>query len=316
MHTIISASPSLQTSSPVCALSVIAPPSTLLPHQDIIVLLRDNGATIHLEQWLSLKDSTHAQALEILFSGGDNTFLSALLHAKSTSWQIDIILQPHSMREKKLLISDMDSTIINQECIDELADVMGLKEKVSAITARAMNGELDFAEALVQRVSLLKGLPVSDMQRVLDERITLMKGARTLIQTLRARGVYCVLVSGGFTFFTEAILQRVGFDAHYANMLLIENERLTGEVVSPILGRQAKRETLLQIASERNIALSETIAIGDGANDLPMILEAGLGIAYHAKPSVEAAASHRIRYNDLTALLFVLGIAESEWVSE
>lgn len=299
---------------PLCVCTVIAPPNTTLPHQDIIALLRNHGATIHLEQWLSQKDSVHAHAHEILFSGGDFTFLSALLHEKSSSWHIDIILQPHSVREKELLISDMDSTIINEECIDELADMVGLKSEVSAITARAMNGALDFAEALVQRVSLLKGLPVADMQRVLDERITLMKGARTLIQTLRARGVYCVLVSGGFTFFTEAILQRVGFDAHYANMLLIENERLTGEVASPILGKEAKRETLLTLASERQIPLEKTIAIGDGANDLPMILAAGLGIAYHAKPSVELAASHRIRHNDLTALLFVLGIAESEWV--
>lgn len=301
---------------PLCVYTCIAPPGIALPYHDIIPLLRNNGATIQSEQWLSQKDSVHGHALDIHFTGGDITFLSALLHAKSSLWQVDFILQLHTMREKSLLISDMDSTIINEECIDELADMVGLKDKVSVITARAMNGELDFADALAHRVALLKGLTHIDMQRVLDERITLMKGARTLIHTLRARGVYCVLVSGGFTFFTEAIMQRVGFDAHYANILLSENECLTGAVASPILGKEAKRDTLLKLASERNIALSKTIAIGDGANDLPMILEAGLGIAYHAKPSVEAAATHRIRYNDLTALLFVLGIAESEWITQ
>lgn len=286
-----------------------------LARQDVHALLSEHGASIHHEQWLNHPDSLNGNALDILFSGGDLTLLRSLLTAYCESVQIDCVIQPFASREKKLLISDMDSTIINEECIDELADMVGLKHEVSTITTRAMNGELDFAAALTARVQLLKGLTIAEMQRVLEERITLMSGAKTLIATLRAHGIYCVLVSGGFTFFTEAILQRVGFDAQYANTLLMENACLTGAVAQPILGKEAKRDTLLQLAQKRTISLSETIAIGDGANDLPMILEAGLGIAYHAKPSVEAAATHRIRYNDLTALLYVLGIPESEWVT-
>lgn len=239
-----------------------------------------------------------------------------LQHEALGHWKIDAILTPASVQDAKLFISDMDSTIIQQECIDELADCVGLKEKVSAITARAMNGELNFESALTERVSLLKDLRISEMQRVLDERIHLMPGAHTLVQTLRARGVHCVLVSGGFTFFTSAIRKRTGFHEDEANILLTSGEVLSGEVQTPILGKEAKKASLLRHAARLGIGMEHAIAIGDGANDLPMLQTAGLGIAYHAKPSVEAHASCIVRHNDLTALLYILGIPKAEWVED
>ncbi len=253
------------------------------------------------------------QALQLQLVVSDEVALRYAL--TSAALACDWALCDASLLNPALLISDMDSTIIKQECIDELADCMGLKDRVSAITARAMNGELDFEAALKERVALLKGLPLSEMQRVLDSRITLMPGAKTLIATLRARSVECILVSGGFTFFTRAIAERAGFNANEANELLIENDTLTGEVRLPILGKEAKRESLLRHASQLHIPLTRTIAIGDGANDLPMIQAAGLGVAYHAKPSVAAASQHQISKCNLTALLYVLGIPKSAWVA-
>lgn len=228
---------------------------------------------------------------------------------------VDCVLQPLEHRAKRLLISDMDSTMIDQECIDELADFVGKKTQVSAITARAMNGELDFAAALKERVALLKGLPETTLTQALNERITPMAGAVTLLATMKARGAYALLVSGGFTFFTTAIAARLGFDAQEANVLEVSEGRLTGTVRAPILGKEAKRASLLRIATGQRIPLSATLAVGDGANDLPMLQAAGLGVAYRAKPSVEAAAPARIRHNDVSALLYVQGIAKREWVT-
>ncbi|MFZ4125400.1 MAG: phosphoserine phosphatase SerB [Rickettsiales bacterium] len=226
---------------------------------------------------------------------------------------VDIVIQPTAGRKKKLLISDMDSTMISQECIDELADVVGLKARVAAITERAMNGELDFKAALRERVALLKGLKTTDLERVMNERITLMPGAKTLVHTMKARGAYTVLVSGGFTFFTSRVAQQIGFDIDVANILEIENELLTGTVHEPILDKDTKRELLQHYCAAKGCALGDALAVGDGANDLPMLLAAGTGIAYHAKPTVQAQAKARINYNDLSALLFVQGIARSDW---
>lgn len=226
---------------------------------------------------------------------------------------IDIVIQTTAGREKKMLISDMDSTMIEQECIDELADVVGLKAYVAAITERAMNGELDFKAALRERVALLKGLTIADLERVMHERITLMSGAKTLIQTMKARGAYTVLVSGGFTFFTTRIAAQIGFDADNANILEIEHERLTGKVHEPILDKDIKRELLQHYCKAIGCNLSDALAVGDGANDLPMLLAAGTGVAYRAKPAVQAQAKAHINYNDLSALLFVQGIPRNEW---
>jgi phosphoserine phosphatase len=228
---------------------------------------------------------------------------------------LDYVLQPVARRDKKLLISDMDSTMIQQECIDELADLVGKKEEVAAITERAMNGELDFKAALRERVALLTGLSETDMLRVYNERITLMPGARTLIETLKARGCYSVLVSGGFTFFTSRVAAAIGFDADEANRLEMAHGVLSGCVIEPILDKDSKREALLRIAAARGVSRENTLAIGDGANDVPMLLEAGLGVAYHAKPSVRAQAAAQINHNDLSALLYVMGIPKREWVT-
>jgi phosphoserine phosphatase len=216
-------------------------------------------------------------------------------------------------RRKKLLLADMDSTIITVECIDELADFAGIKAEISAITERAMRGELDFEGALRERVARLKGLPASVIDRVYEERIRLTKGAKTLLATMRAGGAEAYLVSGGFTVFTDKVAREAGFNAAYANRLEIENGVLTGKVIPPIVGAEAKLATLK--AKREALALDpfQTMAIGDGANDLPMILKAGLGIAYHAKPKVAAEAAANIIHGDLTTALFYQGYAEHEF---
>ncbi len=220
---------------------------------------------------------------------------------------VDIVVQPAASRQKKLLIADMDSTIIGQECIDELADFAGLKAEISAITERAMRGELDFDAALTTRVAMLKGLPESVLEECFRTRITLNPGARTLVRAMNARGATTVLVSGGFTFFVERVAHLAEFQHFRANELVVAQGRLAGEVRRPILGREAKEKALRQFATEAGVPLGETLALGDGANDLDMIAAAGLGVAYRAKPKVAAAADASIRYSDLTALLYAQG---------
>ena len=227
--------------------------------------------------------------------------------------QADICVQPVGKRRKELLICDMDSTLIGQECIDELADFAGVKEHVSAITERAMRGEIGFESALNERVGLLKGLELSFLQKCFDERIRLNPGARTLCQTMKANGAKAVIVSGGFTFFTGKVAQACGFDAHQANILIEEGDHLTGAVGMPILGREAKLEAL-KAHSEPFGGPHNSIAIGDGANDLAMITAAGLGIAFYAKPAVAAAAHCAINYSDLTTALYFQGYKDSEFV--
>ncbi|KQN37688.1 phosphoserine phosphatase [Sphingomonas sp. Leaf407] len=226
----------------------------------------------------------------------------------------DVAIQPAANREKKLLIADMDSTMITVECIDELADYAGIKPQIADVTERAMRGELDFASALDARVALLEGLEEAAIQRCLDERVTLMPGAKTLIQTMRARGATTILVSGGFTRFAEPVGHELGFHRMIANRLLIEDGRLTGKVRKPIVDATTKEVTLLAAIDELGIDPAATLAVGDGANDLPMIRRAGLGVAYHAKPIVAAEAAVRIDHNDLTALLHIQGIPRGEWV--
>ena len=226
---------------------------------------------------------------------------------------VDHCLQPWNNRRKSLLIADMDSTIIGCECIDELADFAGVKDRVSAITERAMRGELDFEAALRQRVAMLKGLPVADLQLVYDQRVRLNPGARIFVRTMAAHGARCLLVSGGFTFFTERVAVAAGFDENRGNTLGVEGGRLDGTVQDPILGREAKLTALTDKANELGLDLSQTLAIGDGANDLAMIEAAGLGIAYRAKPVVAAEADARIDHADLTALLYFQGYKAEEF---
>lgn len=228
---------------------------------------------------------------------------------------VDIAILPEATRRKALLIADMDSTIIGQECIDELADLVGLKSHIAAITERAMRGEIAFEPALRERVALLGGIDLDQIRRVLEERITLTAGARTLVATMRSTGAYTALVSGGFTLFTEAIARRVGFDENRANELLLDGDRLSGLVREPILGRDAKREALAELVAKLGIDAQAAIAVGDGANDLAMLEAAGLGVAFHAKPAVAKAADVRIDHSDLTALLFLQGYSASEIIA-
>jgi len=223
---------------------------------------------------------------------------------------VDYAILPAENRRKRLLIADMDSTIIGQECLDEVAGAVGIKPQVAEITERAMRGELNFEDALRERIGLLLGLPEASLATVLESRIRLNPGARELIGTMRAHEAVTILVSGGFTFFTGAVAARAGFDTHRGNVLLFDDGQLSG-VAEPILGREAKRETLLQQSRAHNIALADTMAVGDGANDLAMLELAGLGVAYHAKPVVAAEADASIRHCDLSALLFLQGYPES-----
>ena len=239
----------------------------------------------------------------------------AALRAALDGAGIDIVIQPELGRRKKLLIADMDSTMIEQECIDELAAEVGFGAKVAEITARAMNGEIAFEPALRERVALLAGLPVTVIEKVLTTRITLASGGRQLVQTMKSNGGCTVLVSGGFTAFAAEIARKIGFDEHHANVLLEKNGLLTGEVAEPILGRSAKVATLEAVSARLGLCIDDAIAVGDGANDLAMLHRAGTGVALHAKPAVAAEADIRIDHGDLTALLYLQGYAESEFAT-
>ncbi|MFM2423087.1 MAG: phosphoserine phosphatase SerB [Pseudomonadota bacterium] len=240
--------------------------------------------------------------------------LLAKLKAAVASAPVDAHVIPAEARAKKLLIADMDSTIIQQECIDEMADVLGLKPKIAAITERAMRGELPFEAALRERVALLKGISTADLQKVFDERVKLTPGAKTLLATMRAKGAFTALVSGGFTFFTERVAKVVGFDVNHANSLDMANGLMTGTVAEPIVGREAKRAALESYRTKRGLAPEETLAVGDGANDLDMIRAAGLGVAYRAKPVVAEEAHAGVTHGDLTSLLYLQGYAAKDFV--
>jgi len=254
-------------------------------------------------------------AADISFSSGAGIDQRSIAeHLREILGDIDVVVQPIANRRKKLFLADMDSTIIGQECIDELADFVGLKAHVAAITERAMRGEIAFEPALKERVALLKGLPVTTIDEVIAKRITLTPGARTLVATMRTNGAMTCMVSGGFTLFTQPIAAIIGFDETHANALVVEGNKLAGSVVEPIFGRAQKRATLIELRSRLKLAKDDTLVAGDGANDMDMIAEAGLGVAYHAKPAVAAAASARIDHGDLTALLYVQGYAQEEFV--
>jgi phosphoserine phosphatase len=253
-------------------------------------------------------------AVDIPFiADGEVHAIEARLREVRGDLPIDIVVQPEAVRRKKLFLADMDSTMIGQECIDELADFAGLKAHVAAITERAMRGEIAFEPALRERVALLKDLPVSVVDEVLQKRITLTPGGRELVGTMRAHGAWTCLISGGFTLFTNAIAAQIGFQENRANELVLHDGKFTGEVREPILGRATKLATLIELSESFDLDAMDTLVVGDGANDLGMIEQAGLGVAYHAKPAVSAAAAARIDHGDLTALLYAQGYRREEF---
>src|SRR5436305_7581004 len=255
-------------------------------------------------------------AVDIPFAaGGDLRALENRLREARGDLAIDIVVQPEISRRKKLFLADMDSTMIGQECIDELADFAGLKAHVAAITERAMRGEIEFEPALRERVALLKGLPVGVVDEVLAKRISPTPGGRELVATMRAHGAYTCLISGGFTLFTGRVAEMIGFDENRGNQLLVEDGKLAGKVAEPVLGRAAKLATLNELRESFDLDDLDTLVVGDGANDLGMIQRAGLGIAYHAKPAVAASAHARIDFGDLTALLYAQGYRREEFAT-
>ena len=271
------------------------------------------------------------EALRNAWGGGEADWLNPGIAAEFTLpacpenfwqvWQdlqpqgIDLALQPAEGRRKRLLLADMDSTMIGQECIDELADEVGVGAHVAEITARAMNGELEFEDALRERVALLRGLDVSVIEKVIRERITFTQGGRELIATMKAKGAYAMLVSGGFTAFTAHVAQALGFDQHRANLLDIEDGKLTGRVAEPILGRAAKLAMLEELVAQFGLSFDDVMAVGDGANDLAMLGRAGAGVALHAKPVVAAECDLRVNHGDLTALLYLQGYSVDAFVT-
>lgn len=275
-------------------------------------------------------DRVTVESLRNAWGGGDAVWLDPAVAAEfavetvpANRWQvweslqsigIDLVVQLAKGRKKRLLIADMDSTMIEQECIDELADEAGVGARVAGITARAMNGELDFEDALRERVGLLGGLSSDVILKVIRDRITLMPGGAILLATMKSNGAYAALVSGGFTAFTAHIAQVLGFDENRANTLLVEGGKLTGKVADPILGRAAKVQALQEITARLGITVFDALAVGDGANDLGMLGLAGSGVALHAKPSVQAECDIRINHGDLTALLYLQGYSRAEFV--
>ena len=288
----------------------------------VITLIADRAAT-------TLTPATIARVREAV-AGGDPVVLSpgeaadipvpaapgiATIHTALAGAPIDAIVSTTDNRRKRLLVADMDSTIVTGETLDELADFAGLKNRIAAITARAMNGELDFKAALRERVAMLQGLPVDALERTW-QRVRLTPGARELVTTMRAHGAYTALVSGGFSFFTSRVAAACGFDLHRSNVLLDDGAALLGRVAEPILDRDTKLATLTGLAAERSLPLAATLAVGDGANDLDMLRAAGLGVAFRAKPIVAAAAQARVDHADLRALLFAQGYRAEEIAGE
>ena len=271
--------------------------------QAIVDVLRSTGATVGAPDWLAV-----GIACDIPFDGQP-------MDLGMTG--IDAVTVPAANRRKKLLVADMESTMIENEMLDELADFLNLREKIAGITARAMNGEIDFEAALRARVELLKGLPVATLDEA-ARRVAYMPGGATLVATMKKHGAYCALVSGGFTYFTRMVREKLGFDFDAANTLTLDGTALAGTVGLPILGKEAKLSTLQRLCAERGLGLGDALTAGDGANDLPMLQAAGhsggLGVAFHAKPMVAAQVPARIHHGDLTALLYLQGYRRSDFI--
>ena len=296
-----------------CVLTLLVDPAVANLAQEQVELasaaLTESGARVGGADWLA-----DGIACDLSFDGLEPEAADSAVRQYLAGAPIDLCAQRAQGRRKLLLVADMDSTVIGQECIDELAEFAGRREEVASITDRAMLGELDFTEALLARAAMLRGLTLADMEKAYNERIHLTAGARALAGTMRSAGAYTALVSGGFTFFTERVREAAGFDFGQANTLEMREEKLTGEIVAPVLDRSAKRGVLVSLATERRLDLSQTLAVGDGANDIAMIQAAGLGAAFHARPLVAAAAGTRIDHGDLTALLYIQGYRRAEFV--
>ncbi len=292
-------------------LTLIAAPGGLTPEHTAAVraALRALAADVGSPDWLA-----DAEAADIPFGAISPDLADAAARRALGKAAVDAIAQPRAQRRKRVLVADMDSTIITSETLDELAAFAGLKERIAAITARSMNGELDFAEALRLRVGMLKGLGTDALERTWEATV-LTPGAATLVATMRADGAFCCLASGGFTFFTGRVAAQLGFDLHVSNLLLEAEGKLTGTVAEPIFDRDSKLATLKRLAAERGVSLAATLAVGDGANDLAMIKAAGLGVAFRAKPVVSAAARARVDHGDLHALLFAQGYRRAEFAT-
>ncbi|SFK42681.1 phosphoserine phosphatase SerB [Falsiroseomonas stagni] len=292
-------------------LTLIAAPGALDPAlvSKVRGALDALGAAPGTPDWLAERE-----AVDIPFADAAAEQAAAAARAALAGAPVDAIAMPAEGRRKRLLVADMDSTIVTSETLDEIAAFAGLKEKIAEITRRSMNGELDFRQALVERVGMLGGLDVSALEATWAAT-EMMPGAAELVATMRANGATCCLASGGFTFFTGRVAEKLGFHHHVSNILLIEDGKLTGKVVEPVFDRNAKLSTLKQLATENGLALAATLAVGDGANDLDMIQAAGLGVAYRAKPVVAAAARARVDHTDLLALLFMQGYRRAEFVS-
>ena len=266
------------------------------------------GGKTERKDWLA-----KGKAIDFVFTGAPADEVETSARQQLGSVAIDVLAQPVANRRKKLLVADMDSTIVEGETLDDLAALVGIGEKIAAITARAMNGEMNFEDALHERISMLAGVHVSIMQTTADE-LRLNPGAETLVRTMSANGAYTALVSGGFRFFTQRVADQIGFDFNRGNQLEIVDEHLTGNVIKPIVTKDVKVETLNQLAQEKSISAADAVTVGDGANDLPMLQAAGLGVAYHAKPVVVAEAQARVEHGDLTTLLYYQGYSEQEFV--
>lgn len=277
--------------------------------QAVSLALRQLGATVERVDWLA-----PCLACDIAFDGLAPDQADAAARAAIAPSRFDLVAQPQAGRRKRLLVADMESTMIANEMLDELAELVGARDRVAAITRRAMNDEIDFVTALKERVALLEGLPETALAEA-GSRIRINPGAKALVATMRASGARTALVSGGFRVYSRRIRAELGFHHDIANDLVISNGRLTGEVCTPILAREAKLRVLMALAAEYGLALQAALAVGDGANDLAMIEAAGLGIAYHAKPAVAARARYRIDHADLTALLYVQGYRQDEILS-
>ncbi|RAZ88329.1 phosphoserine phosphatase SerB [Mesorhizobium hawassense] len=292
---------------PLIATLVSRPEARAVPASLANMALRAAGASA--VRWLAEDVACDL----VLPQAPDIGEMTANLRAALASEPVDVIVQPAEGRRKKILLADMDSTMIDQECIDELADEIGVKEHVAAITARSMNGEIAFEPALRERVALLKGLDTAVVDRIIANRLTLAAGGRALVRTMRAHGAWTALVSGGFDVFTSRIAAKLGFQENRANRLIEDGGKFAGMVAEPILGRAAKAEALLDIAAKLGLTTEDAVAVGDGANDLDMIRLAGTGVALHAKPAVAEQARIRIDHADLTALLYLQGYRRDEF---
>lgn len=296
-----------------CVLTLIAAPERAALDDDLVAAARDalheRLATVSPPEWLE-----PGVACDVAFTDLGPDLADAAVRARLGDAPVDVVCQPAKDRRKMLLVADMDSTMITGETLDELAAFAGRKEEIAAITERAMRGELAFEDALRSRVAMLEGLEETALEKAFSH-VEYTPGARTLVRTMAAHGAHCMLVSGGFTYFTDRVAAYCGFHEAQANVLELESGRLTGRVVEPILGRDAKLAALLKRAGQRRLPLARTAAVGDGANDIAMLQAAGLGVAFHAKPAVKAAVRVRIDHGDLTALLYAQGYRTTEFVT-